>query len=64
LALIEGRAHEHASLLMPAMTIAVLTVIAGLTGRDDLVTEQMFECSTGCTALRLREARRVLAAVG
>jgi DNA-binding CsgD family transcriptional regulator len=39
LALVEGRAHDA----LPGVSVIVLTVIAGLTGRDELVSEQMLE---------------------
>jgi DNA-binding CsgD family transcriptional regulator len=39
LALVEGRAHDS----LPGVPITVLTAIAGLTGRRELVTEQMLE---------------------
>ena len=39
LALVEGRVHDA----LPGVSVIVLTVIAGLTGRDDLVSEQMLE---------------------
>src|SRR3984893_4495821 len=39
LALVEGRVHDA----LPGVSVIVLTVIAGLTGRDELVSEQMLE---------------------
>jgi DNA-binding CsgD family transcriptional regulator len=39
LALVERRVHDA----LPGVSVIVLTVIAGLTGRDELVSEQMLE---------------------
>jgi DNA-binding CsgD family transcriptional regulator len=39
LALVEGRVHDA----LPGVSVIVLTVIAGLTGRDELVPDQMLE---------------------
>jgi DNA-binding CsgD family transcriptional regulator len=39
LTLVEGRAHDS----LPGVSISVLTAIAALTGRQELVTEQMLE---------------------
>jgi len=39
LALVESRVHDA----LPGVSVIVLTVIAGLTGRDELVSEQMLE---------------------
>ena len=39
LALVEGRVHDA----LPGVSVIVLTVLAGMTGRDELVSEQMLE---------------------
>jgi DNA-binding CsgD family transcriptional regulator len=52
LALVEGRTHDA----VPGVSVIVLTVIAGLTGRDELVSEQMLE-------LFARDAPRFVSAI-
>jgi DNA-binding CsgD family transcriptional regulator/tetratricopeptide (TPR) repeat protein len=41
LTLVEGRAREHAALL--GIPITVLSIVAGLTGRADVITDQMLK---------------------